>query len=691
MGEKLKPVVACFNRSLRIESRTDRLTGDPGAVVLRDILERSGIVGWMAARLKDPRSQVDVTHDLASLIRTRVLLAAQGWRDDDDADALRHDPALRLAASSEAGLTPLEGAGLASQPTLSRFTALMAEPANLKVLREAVLEFAGRGIKANQGGKRLPSMTLDVDSAPIEVHGHQPKAEWNGHYNARICHPLITSIAETGDMLDARLRAGNVGAADGALDVILDVVDRARESFCDVAMVRIDAGFPSAPLLKGLEARGIDYVSRLRANPVLDRLAGPPMKRPPGRRPAEPRMWLYELRYQADSWDKPRRVILVVKEREGDLPLDRFLLVTSPGWTTKTRHEVLAHYRERGKAEGHMGELKDVLALALPSTNRAKSHLRGKAPKSRSPAVDAFACNEVRLLPACLACEVMHVARRVMAKTTGTSWSLRRLRERVLRAGARLVISGRRMTLALSSAAAPFWAALWPGIPALHWSDPWPQQENRIPQTRNAHGRRVVMHRERRIALYESLPPRTAASQRASATATPDAAARDAQHNGLKATKRPRRTPKTGSMNLPGSGSFPRQHQPFTVDLGSPASSATRPASQSAFVPFDPGVRCFRISSGCCGSRPSCAQSSDTACRRRLGSPSARRIARRVGALFGGSMLAVSKSRRREKPPERRRRRVDVAVDRRASGVGVRASQSLDQDEVAPVRLCKIA
>ena len=376
------------------------------------------------------------------------------------------------AFCAAAGLTPLEGPGLASQPTLSRFTALMATPANLKVLREAVLEMAGRGIKAERKDRRLRSVTLDVDSAPIEVHGHQPRAEWNGHYNARIYHPLITSIAETGDMLDARLRAGNVGTADGALDVILDVVDRARKSFCDVAMVRIDAGFPSAGLLAGLEARGIDYVSRLRANPVLDRLAEPHMVRPVGRRPVQPRTWLRELRYKADSWDKPRRVILVVKEREGDLLLDRFFLVTSLPWTEKLCHEVLAHYRERGKAEGHMGELKDVLAPALSSTNRAKSHLRGKAPKSRTPAIDAFACNEVRLLIACLAYQAMHIARRAMEKATGTGWSLRRLRERVLRAGARLVVSARRMTLTLSSAAAPFWAVLWPRLMALQWADP---------------------------------------------------------------------------------------------------------------------------------------------------------------------------------------------------------------------------
>ena len=75
----------------------------------------------------------------------------------------------------------------------------------------------------------------------------------------------------------------------GALDVILDgergratgssapANDRAQGGLCKVAMVRMDAGFPSATLLAGLEARGIDYVARLRANPALDRLAAPHM------------------------------------------------------------------------------------------------------------------------------------------------------------------------------------------------------------------------------------------------------------------------------------------------------------------------------------------------------------------------------------------------------------------------------
>jgi hypothetical protein len=70
-----------------------------------------------------------------------------------------------------------------------------------------------------------------------------------------------------------------------------------------------------------------------------------------------------------------------------------------------------------------MGELKDVLAPALSSTNRAKSHWRGKTLKSKTPATDAFACNEVRLLISRLACGIMHIARRAMAAATGTGWS----------------------------------------------------------------------------------------------------------------------------------------------------------------------------------------------------------------------------------------------------------------------------
>ncbi|MCC5985788.1 MAG: transposase, partial [Rhodobacteraceae bacterium] len=170
MGETLQPVTPRFNRSLRVECREDRLTGEPGAVLLREVLEASGIVGWLGARLRDPRRQADVLHDLPSLLRTAVFLAAQGWRDHDDADALRQDPAMRLASSSSAGLTLLVAEpGLASQPTLSRFTAIMAEPGNLKALREA-------SHRLRHGQRRQLSLASVSDAPSRRMTALRPRA-----------------------------------------------------------------------------------------------------------------------------------------------------------------------------------------------------------------------------------------------------------------------------------------------------------------------------------------------------------------------------------------------------------------------------------------------------------------------------------------------------------------------------------
>lgn len=239
MGEDLTLFSTEFNGSLRIESRAERLTGEAGAIILR---ERLGVVRWMTERLRDPRDPRLVTHPLTELLRTAVLLMGQGWRDRDDADALRDDAALRPAVSDRRGISPLlspereEDAsrpknpavpdGLASQPTLSRLVRMLAGEENRSVLREAILETAARRIKAGRGGHRMRYATIDVDGLPVEVHGHQPGSEYNGHYHARIYHPIVASLAETGDLVDIRLRPGNVHGAEGALEFVTSLVER---------------------------------------------------------------------------------------------------------------------------------------------------------------------------------------------------------------------------------------------------------------------------------------------------------------------------------------------------------------------------------------------------------------------------------------------------------------------------------
>src|SRR2546422_1137695 len=345
MGEaNLSLFRAKFNQSLRIEARPERLTSDAGAVVLREVMERLGIVDWMTSRLVDRRDPELITHPLSELLRTSLLLLGQGWRDHDDADRLRDDAVFRLAVSDRRGIGPLEMRpreegvildknpevpdGLASQPTLSRLVAMLAAGGNRQVVRRSLLEFAARRNRVGRNGHRFRHLTVDLDSLPIGVEGHQPGSEYNGHYHTRIFHPLIASVGETGDLLDAQLRPGNAHTAEGGVEFIGALLDAIERQLCQVAAVRMDAGFPEQRLLGALEERRTPYVARVRNNAVLDRMAQPYLRRPVGRPPAEPRTWFHELTYRAETWSRARRVVLVVQERPDELFLPHFWLIT---------------------------------------------------------------------------------------------------------------------------------------------------------------------------------------------------------------------------------------------------------------------------------------------------------------------------------------------------------------------------
>ena len=157
----------------------------------------------------------------------------------------------------------------------------------------------------------------------------------------------------------------------------------------------------------------------------------------------------------------------VVVERPGELIPRCFWLLASMPSGEMSGEDLLALYRRRGKAEGHLGELMSVVAPALPSTSRRKSHYRGKEIRKREKGVDAFACNQVRLLLAGFGYQIMHVQRAVLERVTGTGWSLRRLAERVLRTPARFTVSGRRITMTTGGAPA-HWRMLARGLATLH-------------------------------------------------------------------------------------------------------------------------------------------------------------------------------------------------------------------------------
>ena len=91
-----------------------RLTSDGGVLVLAEIERRLGIADRLARCIADPRAPERLRHSLAEMIRFRALLIAAGYPDANDCDALRDDPAFKLAV----GRLSETGPELCSQPTM---------------------------------------------------------------------------------------------------------------------------------------------------------------------------------------------------------------------------------------------------------------------------------------------------------------------------------------------------------------------------------------------------------------------------------------------------------------------------------------------------------------------------------------------------------------------------------------------
>lgn len=466
-----------FNRSIQVEAREERLSDNAGALLLREVFSRLSLEEFFTTRLVDRRRPELITHPQIELLRSQVLLLAQGWQDQDDADLHRQDPVLRLAVSQRRGTSPLESQGalipdgLASQPTLSRLVAALSSEAQRSVLREGLLVSPARRLQAMRG-HRLRHATLDVDSLPVEVYGQQEGSQYNGHYGVRCYHPIVAMIGETGDLVDVRLREGNAHTAEGALEFILPLLDRLEREVCQVASVRMDAGFPEEELLSSLEARRVGYVARIRKNERLKRLAEPFLQRLPQPSGPEPSLAFHELSYQAEPWSKARRVVLVLQQAPDELFPHFFFLLTN--WSAEQTPAValLDLYRQRGTAEGHLGELMSVLEPALSSTRREKSHYRGEEPKQRYASQDPFAANEVKLLLNALAYNLMHVARCLLEAVTNQGWSLSRFLKRILRVPARILVHARRVTIVINSRSAIHWRQLCSALRRLHWQPP---------------------------------------------------------------------------------------------------------------------------------------------------------------------------------------------------------------------------
>jgi hypothetical protein len=104
-----------------------------------------------------------VRHTLLDMIRFRVLLIAAGYPDANDCDALRADPAFKMAL----GRTPESGTDLCSQPTMSRLENLPTITALKRMMAAMVKLFCD---SFEQVPRRI---VLDIDDTKDRVAGRR--------------------------------------------------------------------------------------------------------------------------------------------------------------------------------------------------------------------------------------------------------------------------------------------------------------------------------------------------------------------------------------------------------------------------------------------------------------------------------------------------------------------------------------
>jgi hypothetical protein len=407
-------------------------SSDGGAILLKAAERRYGLIGGLAGCLEDKRQAGKIDHSLRELLAQRVFSIACGYPDANDSARLGADPIHKMLLDRD----PVTGLDLASQPTLSRFENSVG-PRELyrmgEALASSVIERHAQRLR-----NRARLVTIDLDPTDDPTHGAQQLSFFNGHYDTWCYLPVMGFVSFNDEaeqyLCAAVLRPGNATAPAGAVGILRRLLMIVREFFPGVRIrIRLDGGFAHPALLDFLDAEPkLEYVVAMAKNAVLERKMEEAMRyaRALSGISRQTEHVYDEVNYAARSWKRERRVLLKaeVVYGEGKEPKDnpRFVITNmtqSPQWL----YEKV--YCLRGDIENR---IKELHALEIGRTSCSR-----------------FWANQFRVLLTAAAYILMQELRLRAAGTNCARAQVWTLRERLLKLGARVVVSVRRILLHL--------------------------------------------------------------------------------------------------------------------------------------------------------------------------------------------------------------------------------------------------
>jgi Transposase DDE domain group 1 len=411
-----------FSKEVVADFAGGRITSDAGGLLLRELDQRYHIAENAARGLHDPRDSHKVKHDLLTLVRQRLFAIAQGYEDNNDAATLAKDPAFKIMA----GKAPESGADLASQPTLSRFENRVTAK-DLRRLSGGLLDLY---LKTHPGPRKV--IVLDMDATDDPTHGKQQLSFFHGYYEEHMYHPLLVFDGHDGFPLAAVLRPGNTHASKGALAVLKRLINKLRKAYPKALILfRADAGFAIPAIYRYLEQQpDLRYVIGFITNNRLLAKTATLLEKAQQRylETGEKQRLFTSFSYQADSWSRPRRII--AKVEFAHLGANQRFVVTNLVRNPQFVYDDL--YVLRGDVENRIKELKLELKADRLSCHR-------------------FLANQFRLLLHAAAYCLFWLLRHHLKGTELAAAQVNTLRLKLLKIGARIRETSRRIWVHLAS------------------------------------------------------------------------------------------------------------------------------------------------------------------------------------------------------------------------------------------------